>query len=401
MGGAAGHLQHLYEDLGLTFGDIKEVLTSAAEGTLEGVSEKLDGMNLVFTWDKGDLKVARSPNDIRKGGMDAAGLAKKFFGRGNVEDAFNQAFKVLHQALSSLSDKDQRWIFKGGHRWFSMEIIYAADPNAIKYDSNSIVFHAWPIYQAVGEDYEQVDDSSGVERLIQRLDRMQPSGNWRVRGPSLLRLRRLPFPLLRRALRQIDEAMAQAGVNDKNTVHDYLHGRLEADVKALKLPIVAHKVTLERCVGRPGCPTVNTIKGIAPKELHATIQAFVRHSDEVLKPKYLAPIEAAIHFFAIEVLRGLPSTLIAQPDAEVERLQLYLSRAIKTIQSSGHQAAMDVLAKEMSRLGSVSNLAAPMEGIVFFYKGEAYKFTGAFAPAHQIMSLFKYGRKDIPKMDLT
>jgi hypothetical protein len=38
--------------------------------------------------------------------------------------------------------------------------------------------------------------------------------------------------------------------------------------------------------------------------------------------------------------------------------------------------------------------------MVFFYKGKAYKFTGAFAPAHQILSLFKYGRKGIPKMDI-
>ena len=61
---------------------------------------------------------------------------------------------------------------------------------------------------------------------------------------------------------------------------------------------------------------------------------------------------------------------------------------------------MDILQKEMARLGSVENISAAIEGIVFFYKGQAYKFTGAFAPAHQILSLFKYGRKGIPKMDM-
>jgi hypothetical protein len=403
MGGAAGHLQHLYENLGLTFGDIKEVMASAAEGRLEGVSEKLDGMNLVFTWVDGDLKVARSPNDIRKGGMDAAALAKKFFGRGNVEVAFNDAFEVLRQALGALPDKQQRSIFKGGHRWYSMEVIYAPDPNVIAYDSNSIVFHAWPIYQTVGCDFMQVDDGRGLELLLKQLERMQQAvtvKGWRVRGPASLKLNKLPFPLLKRVFRQLDVIMAEAGVSNEDNVYRYLHNLLAPKVAALNLPQALYKMTLDRCVSG-NTPPLTTIKRYTPKEVYEVIQNFVHKSDEVLKPMFLAPIEGTIHFFAIEVLRGLPSTLIAKSDEEVARLQSYLARAIKTIQASKHEAAMALLQKEMSRLGSVDNFAAAMEGIVFFYKGEAYKFTGAFAPAHQIMALFKYGRKGIPKMDLT
>src|SRR5271170_310946 len=111
MGGAAGHVQHLWENLGLTFGEIKEVLSLAAEGKLEKTSEKMDGANLVFTMANDQLKVARSGGDIKGGGMDAAGLAKKFFGRGNVEEAFSNAFMVLQQALGSLGERDLMEIF--------------------------------------------------------------------------------------------------------------------------------------------------------------------------------------------------------------------------------------------------------------------------------------------------
>ncbi len=403
MGGAAGHLQHLYENLSLTFGDIKEVLASAAEGRLERVSEKLDGMNLVFTWADGQLKVARNVSDVRGGGMDAASLAKKFFGRGNVEDAFNNAFKVLHQALSTLPDREQSRIFNDGWRWYSMEVIYAPDPNTINYDSNNIVFHGWPVFDVNDDGSIEEAEGEGVELLTKRIDQMQraiTARDWQVRGPSLLRLKKLgDGSILQKAIRQIDDAMATAGVGDEATVYDYLHALLADDVKLLGLPVPAYVMTLARVVGRPGAPTVNDIKKVTPKELHATVQAFVRDSD-ALKARYMAPIEGAIHSFAIEVLRGLHSTLISQSDQEVARLRKDLARAIRTIQASGHQAAMEVLQKEMSRLGNVENLAAAMEGIVFFYKGQAYKFTGAFAPAHQIMSLFKYGRKGIPKMDL-
>jgi hypothetical protein len=401
MGGAAGHLQHLYENLGLTFGEIKEVLSSAAEGHLEKVSEKLDGMNLVFTWADGQLKVARTGGDIKGGGMDAAGLAKKFFGRGNVEEAFNTAFKVLHQALGSLGAKEQAQVFRGGQRWYSMEIIYAKDPNTINYDSNNIVFHGWPIYDAGPEGVEQSDDDSGIGVLTKRIDQMQKAitqRDWQVRGPSLLRLKKLgDGSILNKAITQINGAMAAGGVNDGDTVYDYLRNLFADDAKSLKLPAEAYKMTVERCA--TGAPSVIEIKKKTPKELQASMQAYVKASEN-LKDKWMAPIENAIHFFAIEVLRGLHSTLISKSDEEVERLRSQLGRAIRTIEKSNHERAMEVLQSEMARLGSVENLAAAMEGIVFFFKGQAYKFTGAFAPAHQILALFKYGRKDIPKMDL-
>jgi hypothetical protein len=404
MGGAAGHLQHLYENLGLTFGEIKEVLSSAAEGKLEKTSEKMDGMNVMFTWARGELKVARTGSDVKGGGMDATGLAKKFFGRGNVEEAFNSAFKVLHQALGTLSERDTSVIFGGGRRWYSMEIIYAKDPNTINYDSNNIVFHGWPIFEVQDDgSVEQSDDDSGVSLLTKRIDQMQRAvtqRDWQVRGPSLLRLKKLgDGSILQRAITQINGAMGSGGVNDTDTVYDYLRNLFADDAKQLGLPNKAHKMTVERCTGAPSSPTVNDIKKETPKDKQAAMQAYVRDS-EAAKAKWMAPIEGAIHFFAIEVLRGLHSTLVSKSDDEVARLRSQLGRAIRTIEKSGHQAAMDVLQKEMSRLGNVENFGAAMEGIVFFFKGQAYKFTGAFAPAHQIMALFKYGRKGIPKMDL-
>ena len=359
-------------------------------------------MNLVFTWAQGQLKVARTGNDIKNGGMDAAALAKKFFGRGNVEEAFNSAFKVLHQALGTLGEKDQAAVFAGGRRWYSMEIVYAKEPNTINYDSNNIVFHGWPIFEVAQDGtVDEAEDDSGVERLTARIDQMQKAitqRDWQVRGPSLLRLKKLgDGSILQKAIAQIDGAMSSGGVNDSDTVYDYLRNLFADDAKSLGLPAKAYKMTVERCAtGQPGVPE---IKKETPKELQATMQAYVKASD-ALKDKWMAPIEGAIHFFAIEVLRGLHSTLISKSDEEVARLRAQLGRAIRTIQASNHEKAMDVLSKEMSRLGNVENLAAAMEGIVFFFKGEAYKFTGAFAPAHQIMALFKYGRKDIPKMDL-
>lgn len=406
-GGAAGHLQHLYDNLGLTFGEIKDVIDKASAGRLEKASEKLDGMNLVFTWDvsEGRLKVARTGSDIKGGGMDAAGLAKKFFGRGNVEFAFNTAFKVLNEALGALPPKVAAKVFgPRGNRWYSMEIIYAPDPNTINYDSNNIVFHGWPIFEVQKDgSVEEAEDDSGVGMLTSKIEQMQKAvsmKDWRVRGPSLLNMKKLSDgSIAQKAIGEIDAAMGQAGVGDDSTIYDYLRVLMAEEVADLNLPPKIAKMVIERAVEAPGAPGIPEIKKQTPKELQPAVVDFIKAS-EPLKKRMVAPIEGAIHRFAIEVLRGLNSTLIAKSEEEVARLRAQVAKAIRAIEASGNQIAMDVLQKEMARLGSVENIGAAMEGVVFFYKGQAYKFTGAFAPAHQILSLFKYGRKGVPKMDI-
>ena len=126
MGGAVGHLFHIYDNRDLTFNEIEDILSAAASGRLEKASEKLDGLNMVFSWDiSGDtLKVARSGGDIKRGGMDAEALASKFAGRGNLTDAFESAFKVLNGALSALPQKAKQKVFGSrANRWYSMEVI--------------------------------------------------------------------------------------------------------------------------------------------------------------------------------------------------------------------------------------------------------------------------------------
>lgn len=407
-GGAVGHLQHLAENLELTFGEIKDVITSAAEGKLEKVSEKLDGMNLVFTYDVNSeqLKTARNGSDIKTGGMDASALAKKFFGRGNVELAFNSAFKVLNDSLSALPPPARKKIFgPRGNRWYSIEIIYAPDPNTINYDTNNIVFHGWPIFKVDSDGtISQDDDDSGITLLTSKIEQMQRAlsmKDWRIRGPSLLNLKQLSDgTIARSAIEKIEAAQAAAGVDDNATIYDYLRSLLRDEISNYKMSPELKAACIERAIEAPGAPGIPQLKKMSktPSDAAAAVE-FVKAS-EVMVKNMMLPIESAINEFAIGVLNGVSSTLIAKSDEEVSRIKAQVNKAISAIKASGNVAAMEILQKEMNRLGSVDNINAAMEGIVFFYKGNAYKFTGAFAPVHQILSLFKYGRKGIPKMDL-
>lgn len=400
MGGAVGHLAHLFDNRDLTFGEIADILTSAASGKLEKVSEKLDGLNLVFSWDVStdSLKVARNSGNIKSGGLDAESLAAKFEGRGNLSEAFDSAFKVLNGALGSLPQKTKLKVFgPQANRWYSMEIIYAANPNVINYDSNNVVFHGWPVFKVEDGKVEMTDDDmGGVDLLTSYVEKMQNAveiRGWKVRGPALARMQKLSDDsILNDALSKIDNELSSVGLDPSSTVRDYIESKIREDVAELnQSPEISDMVVL-RCLAEPGSPTLVDIKKKVDKSTYETINEFIKSSPRRLKA-YIKPIELAINDFAVELLKGLQSTLIDNTEKEVIRLQNEVSKAISAIESSGDENAMQMLKIQMEKLKSVSNITSPVEGVVFIYKGDAYKFTGSFSSANQILGLFKYGNR--------
>ena len=405
MGGAVGHLAHLYDNRDLTFGEIADILTSAASGKLEKVSEKLDGLNLVFSWDVStdSLKVARNSGNIKSGGLDAESLASKFEGRGNLSEAFDSAFKVLNGALGSLPQKTKLKVFgPQANRWYSMEIIYAANPNVINYDSNNVVFHGWPVFKVEDGKVEMTDDDmGGVDLLTSYVEKMQNAveiRGWKVRGPALARMQKLSDDsILNSVLSKIDNELSSVGLDPSSTVRDYIESKIREDVAELNLSTEISDIVVLRCLAEPGSPTLVDIKKKVDKSTYETINEFIKSSPRRLKT-YIKPIELAINDFAVELLKGLQSTLIDNTEEEVVRLQGEVSKAISAIESSGDENAMQMLKTQMEKLKSVSNITSPVEGVVFIYKGNAYKFTGSFAAANQILGLFKYGRGKIKPM---
>ena len=83
MGGVAGHLSHVHENLDFTFGEIKSLLSDVASADIE-VVEKFDGQNIFFKFfvdpESGELRTARNPGDVKKGGMTADAFVGMFKG---------------------------------------------------------------------------------------------------------------------------------------------------------------------------------------------------------------------------------------------------------------------------------------------------------------------------------
>tara|TARA_Y100000310_G_scaffold339040_1_gene430475 strand:+ start:169 stop:1470 length:1302 start_codon:yes stop_codon:yes gene_type:complete len=418
-GGLAGHMDHLYDHWDITFGNIKDILTAASNGELEG-TVKTDGANLFITYniEQRDARAVRNKENARSGGMDAVALAKKFSepGRGSAQAAFVHAFNMFKKGIGALSDDEIIYLFgREGNIFYSAEIIDERLRNVINYDVNTLQVHQNAEYSAV--NYHTGEIKSGYDRerstkLYSALEKMNQNVNgseYSIIGDAIVKLKALEDDT---ALREALITIRKLGVRDRDKIKDYLIKSIRnkikqtipylkpRDVKILVIKIVESKDEIKwKQLGFEKAPTITQIVKNLDHDAKLAVKDFYDNRNEHVK-EFIEPLEKVIHNFAVEMLKTLESALIINSQGEVDRVKSEVTAAIKNIEASGHEEAMAILHKQLEKLQSIENVSAAEEGFVFRFNGHSYKFTGNFAPVNQILGLFKYGRGKIKPEDL-
>jgi len=404
-GGVAGHMNHLYDNGDLTFSKLKEIFTAASNGELQG-TEKTDGQNLYISYSvkEGKAKAARNKGNIKAGGMDAEALASKFADRGPLTDAFVDAFATFEKAVQSLDPKTQIKIFGPENDiYYNAEIMDPRTPNVINYDTKTLLIHqvghGWYDKETGAKD-EEKDVSENVKVLQQALEQMQEvtaMDEYTVQVNAVKQLEALADDIaLNDAIQGLDSIMSKAGVDDNNTITEFMITQLMPLVTKIPVDEEVQKGIIKRLLKIKGAPGLPQLSKGQPPEIKQQISALAK--DKNLLPKIVKPLELIIHDFGVEMLKGLQSAFILDNSKEVKRLQAEVAQAIQAIENSDNEDAHKLLALYMQKLKSVEKYDTATEGFVFDYDGVTYKFTGNFAPANQLLGLFKYGRGKIPPM---
>ena len=436
-GGVGGHMSHLYDNPRLTFATIKKVLQDAAEGRLEG-TEKTDGQNLFISFSVPEQKAkgARNKSNIKDGGLDAAGLAKKFAGRGPLEKTFSEALAAFEEVVREMPKAQQIQIFgPNTNVYFSAEIIDPRSSNLINYDTKTLAIHRCcaEFSRETGDPIEiEVEDpnypgelikttkdvSTNAELLDSHLKDKQDEIKKRDYGVEMDAINILrgleEDTALNIALDELENEISSEGISDSQTVLEYIMAKIsnwfveegieldeEVEKRLLQKillsdPTYRYAFGYGRKLGREWNKSV-ILKDVPPEQKEKARYA-IDNAAAILKAS-IAPIESIIHDFSVEMLKSLKSIFILDNEKELQRQRKEVERAIKAIESSGSEEAMLILQKQMEKLKSVENISTAAEGFVFDYDGHTYKFTGNFAPMNQLLGLFKYGRKGIPPME--
>jgi len=402
-GGVAGHMTHPFEDMGLTFGDMKEMFRLGLSGeitTTGDPSEKLDGQNLFITFKKGKLYAARNKGDIKSGGMDYKSIQTKFAGRGEIERAFTYAFTDLEQAIQNLTEKQQEKIFKNGTAWMNLEIMYPESANVINYDGAYIVFHGSSLYNKEGikiEDYPEY--AKIIAGMIKQVN-ADTQKTFSIAKPKKLTIGQSKNfkEKLKYFVNSLTTLQNKMNCTDTDTLGLW-HQRwwekyIETNVKRLGVEI--EEKTIEGLVKRWAFYD----KSFSLNSKNIPNQEFLNWSKEVDKTKLqdqqkknVQPFEMLVLKFGAEVLKNVSDVMALNPEKTTQKIRTDVETAIETLSSSTNVDDLKVLNTQLKRIKAAGGIESivPLEGIVFNFNGKTYKLTGVFAPINQLLGYFKFG----------
>ena len=420
-GGAAGHMAHPWDDHGLSFNDMKEIVARALTGRLDietAVTEKTDGQNIQITWKNGEIGFARGIGTIinpmttpeiiadfhrkqQKAIAEKGAAAGENYQR--VVDAYQACAEDLTESLKSIPEATLQDIFKNGTVFANMEIIYPATRNVIAYDKAHLQFHNLVEYDANGKAV-QTDLTGGamMQKIIQDANaHMQKTFSFIP--PQRIKLGRVyDFEDQQAAFfNEINQLQRKFNLKDTDLISEY-HKAWWRDVIQTKAKQMGYEIpedVLNTLMYRWAFNNKSTNISILKKQIDNPeflnwVSAFDKKDFKVFQKENLEPFETIFLRLGVLVLQNATNYLAANPDTTVQDIKSELTQLIRDLQTKGDPAVLKQLETQLKRIQKLGGFDAivPTEGIVFTFQGNTYKMTGAFAPINQILGTLKYAR---------
>ena len=414
-GAVAGHMNHIYDNGEMTFGELKQLLQMAADGKLSG-TEKTDGQNIFLSFNvkTGRAVAARNKGQLKQGGLDADELDSFFANHPSqaLRYSFVEALEAFESEVKELDVDTQENIFgPDTNYYFNTEVMNPGNPdapegdprakgttNVIPYDKKTLLIHR------VGHIEFDRNEGKATGRDI------TPSFEILERGlvgsatddPSVFSVETNPVrklaPLqdksvLKDTMEKVSNLMSDIGVSDADTINDYVIGQVVPEINQFKLDNNKSRMLLQRVMKIPGpggkVPSVNDVKRGAPPELSAEIAGYVKSFNY---SKYTLDLQRVLHDFSVAMVGSIDSSFIGNNDKQIKFLQDEVENTISRIRNGDNERAQAELEKQMIKLKDVGGINTPSEGFVFDFNGATYKFTGNFAPTNQILGMERFNR---------
>ena len=390
-------MSHPFDDMDLTFGDLKNIISKALNGDLGVVREKTDGQALAISWKNGRLIAARNKSHLQNAGAGAMGIAdvaSKFGGRGALTDAYNFAMRDLTAAISSLSEAQRKKIFNDGRCFMNLEVIWPTSVNVIPYGQAILVFHNTTCYDdkgtAIGANQGAASQLAGMIKQVNA----DVQSKYTIQGPPVTSIPKNENLSGKQGkyLGRVSKLQSQFGLSDSDNVANYHQAWWENFIDT-KSPEKVDKLTRGALVRRWafGEKAFRLDKNNITNE---KILAWAINNDKVNVAKQqkdnIRPFEEIFLGVGADILDFVSSVLTVHPDKAIRAMKDKFKSVASQVRTAGNPAQIAKLKAELARLnklGGVDRIVAS-EGLVFFYGGKTYKLTGTFAPLNQILGIF-------------
>ena len=394
-GGAYGHMAQPFDiEMGLTFGDLKQIVVRALNGDLELAREKTDGQALAISWVNGRLVAARNKSHLKDkgvGAMTIGQVADKFAGRGGLTDAYNFAMQDLSKAIGALSEPQRKKVFKDGSSFMNLEVIYPTSVNVIPYNQPLLVFHGTFDYDVTGTIIGQNQDAAKILGGMIKQVNAHVQSKYTIQGPPMQTLPKTEHlsKLQGKYLGMISKLQSEFGLADSDGVADYHQAWwtnfVEKGAKKLdaqqKIGLIKRWAFLDKSF---------RIGDIKDDKIRAWAEQTDKQDQQKISKQNLMRFEEIFLGVGADVLSFMTSVLTANPAEATKQMKAKLQSTISQVKASGDPKKIAKLKLELSRMQALGGFdkIVPNEGLVFVYGGNTYKLTGAFAPLNQILGIF-------------
>lgn len=389
--GPEAHILNFYEDLDMPLSEFKEAIRALLDAQVEDVEEKMDGQNLTFTVKNGEVATfskGASWANVQKGGKKLADYQSQYADRPSVMEAFTRSYQSL-QAAADADPELTRRLFKNGAVVVESLMMLPENPNTIVYDRPTIRFvRAYPMDPALEGRVDQDAYRSFLQRASS-LDVPVPMGE-----VPILKLKKVmdSDKVAAELESQLDSLMAEAGVNDSNTMGDLIVGlvktRLEADGMS---PDVARRVAIRLGRDEKSAFSAKDAAGVGPG-VWEKVQGMEAgpYVDEAI-----IPIERILQKLAAQIFRNLDFVLSSNRTESGDSLRSFV-RQTRDAMKGGRLIAdpkqTEAIRVALERIGDEAVFEKAVEGIVFRWKGKTRKLTGLFTPINKLRGFFAYGK---------
>jgi hypothetical protein len=192
--------------------------------------------------------------------------------------------------------------------------------------------------------------------------------------------------------------MKESGATPTSTIGDYALGMAKQIVEKAATD-AGHKIDPQyidglarRIAGIDKSYTAAQMKKDLGPETSAWFADWEKKNEKSLKREVYGPLESLFLEIGTEMMKNISAFLSANPTEAAAAMRKDIDSVISSIRKNGDEKDVAKLEVELNRVAAAGGLESivPTEGITFVYKGKLYKYTGIFAPLHQIRSILAY-----------
>jgi len=399
MGGCAKHMMHPYDNLGITFDELADLICKVGSASIKAY-EKVDGTNIHWSLaEDNEPRFALNMGQLIKGGLtidEFSEWLKHHPGRAQfmagAMELYSRKFKT-HGGIP--------WHFKKDlSLWVNTEIISKANPQCLEYDHDCLVFHDLVEYSPEQKKCVSVasEHSWGWSSFIVETTGCK-SYDWKTYHKLDVKLS-ANFRAVQTYLSKLHEIMDYWKLSPNDTLKTY-YAKITSKELSQWLPRAAAQAVVEN-VWYGGKSNVRYIR----QELvdWAPMTRFNRIALSKHRAGYQGECKREMKLlfdsFGAEMIQDTKSNLIEDSSRQKKLMLSKMEKSMEEVKAFHNTMNDDVsgtlLSKteeELERFTRLKVSPPSMEGIVFeMYHGK-YKLTGAFPSMNRVAGAARYGIK--------